>query len=378
MSIFSDKYKSAQDKLKISDDFISRTEKMMISLRDSGESESNARARRNRRAIVMKTMSAVTAAAACIGAIIIIEQTSESGIMSRTTSDISTESVDTDITLYETAEEIEDKSLDEEADETDNGLSAQAELATETAVSVTEEEFVEETAVETTAVEIKKTEAARTEAVTEPVKDVVIAEPQTSVESEASSETALSVVSAADIPVAEGEEPEEADGSESDLAEEVVVSEEGGDVVVSEISYTPEETASEAMSKYRSGNYSLTITPNVDITDTDGKNMSYHEAVTISADSEANREELAALGETLDRFIASDANYTVVSGEMQMAMPEYILDLVDPEGNEMRIYIGGGEMYINRYSSETVLAYVIALSEQEYTDLEMYLIGMVD
>ena len=362
MSDFSNKYKSAVEKMKISPDFKERTEKMMIELRDSENAPKRSHIR------LYRSLSVIAAAAACVAVAFSLNRT---GVFDK---DSDPAIIVTDIIETQAMETTADIPAEEapvqEAPEADIPEAASVdEYSIASADSIPIPDFTEpvqdETAPEVTEASVAVFEAPVTTAasvvgelhdaqVSEPAKKAEPvpqppaetravtqeAEPEEAVEEELELESAEYTPPAGSYTGSDIHDNEDETEDDSELSPSLPEAGEGvsgssddmGTALVSDFSRAESFSAKEAVSGFKAASSSAVIIPSVSGYDDENGSVTSYSSRKVRGIKDLNSLEKELYIHTEDQTASA---VTAVPSDSR-----YILDLADDQGNSLRIYIG--------------------------------------
>lgn len=362
MSDFSNKYKSAVEKMKISPDFKERTEKMMIELRDSENAPKRSHIR------LYRSLSVIAAAAACVAVAFSLNRT---GVFDKDSDPavIVTDTIETQA-METTADIPAEEAPVQEAPEADIPEAASVdEYSIASADSIPIPDFTEpvqdETAPEVTEASVAVFEAPVTTAasvvgelhdaqVSEPAKKAEPvpqppaetravtqeAEPEEAVEEELELESAEYTPPAGSYTGSDIHDNEDETEDDSELSPSLPEAGEGvsgssddmGTALVSDFSRAESFSAKEAVSGFKAASSSAVIIPSVSGYDDENGSVTSYSSRKVRGIKDLNSLEKELYIHTEDQTASA---ITAVPSDSR-----YILDLADDQGNSLRIYIG--------------------------------------
>lgn len=396
MSDFSNKYKSAVEKMKISPDFKERTEKMMIELRDSENAPKRSHIR------LYRSLSVIAAAAACVAVAFSLNRT---GVFDK---DSDPAVIVTDIIETQAMETTADIPAEEapvqEAPEADIPEAASVdEYSIASADSIPIPDFTEpvqdETAPEVTEASVAVFEAPVTTAasvvgelhdaqVSEPAKkaepvpqppaetrDVTQeAEPEEAVEEELELESAEYTPPAGSYTGSDIHDNEDETEDDSELSPSLPEAGEGvsgssddmGTALVSDFSRAESFSAKEAVSGFKAASSSAVIIPSVSGYDDENGSVTSYSSRKVRGIKDLNSLEKELYIHTEDQTASA---VTAVPSDSR-----YILDLADDQGNSLRIYIGSSYICFS-LTDGSLFSY--DLTEDEYSAIDSIIMSLI-
>lgn len=396
MSDFSNKYKSAVEKMKISPDFKERTEKMMIELRDSGNAPKRSHIR------LYRSLSVIAAAAACVAVAFSLNRT---GVFDK---DSDPAVIVTDIIETQAMETTADIPAEEapvqEAPEADIPEAASVdEYSIASADSIPIPDFTEpvqdETAPEVTEASVAVFEAPVTTAasvvgelhdaqVSEPAKKAEPvpqppaetravtqeAEPEEAVEEELELESAEYTPPAGSYTGSDIHDNEDETEDDSELSPSLPEAGEGvsgssddmGTALVSDFSRAESFSAKEAVSGFKAASSSAVIIPSVSGYDDENGSVTSYSSRKVRGIKDLNSLEKELYIHTEDQTASA---VTAVPSDSR-----YILDLADDQGNSLRIYIGSSYICFS-LTDGSLFSY--DLTEDEYSAIDSIIMSLI-
>lgn len=396
MSDFSNKYKSAVEKMKISPDFKERTEKMMIELRDSENAPKRSHIR------LYRSLSVIAAAAACVAVAFSLNRT---GVFDKdsdpaviVTDTIETQAMETtaDIPAEEAPVQEAPEADIPEAASVDEYSIASADsipipdftepVQDETAPEVTEASVAVFAAPVTTAASVvgelhdaqvsepaKKAEPvpqppAETRAVTQE------AEPEEAVEEELELESAEYTPPAGSYTGSDIHDNEDETEDDSELSPSLPEAGEGvsgssddmGTALVSDFSRAESFSAKEAVSGFKAASSSAVIIPSVSGYDDENGSVTSYSSRKVRGIKDLNSLEKELYIHTEDQTASA---VTAVPSDSR-----YILDLADDQGNSLRIYIGSSYICFS-LTDGSLFSY--DLTEDEYSAIDSIIMSLI-
>ena len=396
MSDFSNKYKSAVEKMKISPDFKERTEKMMIELRDSENAPKRSHIR------LYRSLSVIAAAAACVAVAFSLNRT---GVFDK---DSDSAVIVTDIIETQAMETTADIPAEEapvqEAPEADIPEAASVdEYSIASADSIPIPDFTEpvqdETAPEVTEASVAVFEAPVTTAasvvgelhdaqVSEPAKKAEPvpqppaetravtqeAEPEEAVEEELELESAEYTPPAGSYTGSDIHDNEDETEDDSELSPSLPEAGEGvsgssddmGTALVSDFSRAESFSAKEAVSGFKAASSSAVIIPSVSGYDDENGSVTSYSSRKVRGIKDLNSLEKELYIHTEDQTASA---VTSVPSDSR-----YILDLADDQGNSLRIYIGSSYICFS-LTDGSLFSY--DLTEDEYSAIDSIIMSLI-
>lgn len=396
MSDFSNKYKSAVEKMKISPDFKERTEKMMIELRNSENAPKRSHIR------LYRSLSVIAAAAACVAVAFSLNRT---GVFDK---DSDPAVIVTDIIETQAMETTADIPAEEapvqEAPEADIPEAASVdEYSIASADSIPIPDFTEpvqdETAPEVTEASVAVFEAPVTTAasvvgelhdaqVSEPAKKAEPvpqppaetravtqeAEPEEAVEEELELESAEYTPPAGSYTGSDIHDNEDETEDDSELSPSLPEAGEGvsgssddmGTALVSDFSRAESFSAKEAVSGFKAASSSAVIIPSVSGYDDENGSVTSYSSRKVRGIKDLNSLEKELYIHTEDQTASA---VTAVPSDSR-----YIVDLADDQGNSLRIYIGSS--YICFLLTDGSL-FSYDLTEDEYSAIDSIIMSLI-
>lgn len=396
MSDFSNKYKSAVEKMKISPNFKERTEKMMIELRDSENAPKRSHIR------LYRSLSVIAAAAACVAVAFSLNRT---GVFDK---DSDPAVIVTDIIETQAMETTADIPAEEapvqEAPEADIPEAASVdEYSIASADSIPIPDFTEpvqdETAPEVTEASVAVFEAPVTTAesvvgelhdaqVSEPAKKAEPvpqppaetravtqeAEPEEAVEEELELESAEYTPPAGSYTGSDIHDNEDETEDDSELSPSLPEAGEGvsgssddmGTALVSDFSRAESFSAKEAVSGFKAASSSAVIIPSVSGYDDENGSVTSYSSRKVRGIKDLNSLEKELYIHTEDQTASA---VTAVPSDSR-----YILDLADDQGNSLRIYIGSSYICFS-LTDGSLFSY--DLTEDEYSAIDSIIMSLI-
>lgn len=396
MSDFSNKYKSAVEKMKISPDFKERTEKKMIELRDSENAPKRSHIR------LYRSLSVIAAAAACVAVAFSLNRT---GVFDK---DSDPAVIVTDIIETQAMETTADIPAEEapvqEAPEADIPEAASVdEYSIASADSIPIPDFTEpvqdETAPEVTEASVAVFEAPVTTAasvvgelhdaqVSEPAKKAEPvpqppaetravtqeAEPEEAVEEELELESAEYTPPAGSYTGSDIHDNEDETEDDSELSPSLPEAGEGvsgssddmGTALVSDFSRAESFSAKEAVSGFKAASSSAVIIPSVSGYDDENGSVTSYSSRKVRGIKDLNSLEKELYIHTEDQTASA---VTAVPSDSR-----YILDLADDQGNSLRIYIGSSYICFS-LTDGSLFSY--DLTEDEYSAIDSIIMSLI-
>lgn len=396
MSDFSNKYKSAVEKMKISPDFKERTEKKMIELRDSENAPKRSHIR------LYRSLSVIAAAAACVAVAFSLNRT---GVFDKdsdpaviVTDTIETQAMETtaDIPAEEAPVQEAPEANIPEAASVDEYSIASADsipipdftepVQDETAPEVTEASLAVFEAPVTTAASVvgelhdaqvsepaKKAEPvpqppAETRAITQE------AEPEEAVEEELELESAEYTPPAGSYTGSDIHDNEDETEDDSELSPSLPEAGEGvsgssddmGTALVSDFSRAESFSAKEAVSGFKAASSSAVIIPSVSGYDDENGSVTSYSSRKVRGIKDLNSLEKELYIHTEDQTASA---VTAVPSDSR-----YILDLADDQGNSLRIYIGSSYICFS-LTDGSLFSY--DLTEDEYSAIDSIIMSLI-
>lgn len=396
MSDFSNKYKSAVEKMKISPDFKERTEKMMIELRDSENAPKRSHIR------LYRSLSVIAAAAACVAVAFSLNRT---GIFDKDSDPavIVTDTIETQA-METTADIPAEEAPVQEAPEADIPEAASVdEYSIASADSIPIPDFTEpvqdETAPEVTEASVAVFEAPVTTAasvvgelhdaqVSEPAKKAEPvpqppaetravtqeAEPEEAVEEELELESAEYTPPAGSYTGSDIHDNEDETEDDSELSPSLPEAGEGvsgssddmGTALVSDFSRAESFSAKEAVSGFKAASSSAVIIPSVSGYDDENGSVTSYSSRKVRGIKDLNSLEKELYIHTEDQTASA---VTAVPSDSR-----YILDLADDQGNSLRIYIGSSYICFS-LTDGSLFSY--DLTEDEYNAIDSIIMSLI-
>lgn len=396
MSDFSNKYKSAVEKMKISPDFKERTEKMMIELRDSENAPKRSHIR------LYRSLSVIAAAAACVAVAFSLNRT---GVFDKDSDPavIVTDTIETQA-METTADIPAEEAPVQEAPEADISEAASVdEYSIASADSIPIPDFTEpvqdETAPEVTEASVAVFEAPVTTAasvvgelhdaqVSEPAKKAEPvpqppaetravtqeAEPEEAVEEELELESAEYTPPAGSYTGSDIHDNEDETEDDSELSPSLPEAGEGvsgssddmGTALVSDFSRAESFSAKEAVSGFKAASSSAVIIPSVSGYDDENGSVTSYPSRKVRGIKDLNSLEKELYIHTEDQTASA---VTAVPSDSR-----YILDLADDQGNSLRIYIGSSYICFS-LTDGSLFSY--DLTEDEYSAIDSIIMSLI-
>lgn len=396
MSDFSNKYKSAVEKMKISPDFKERTEKMMIELRDSENAPKRSHIR------LYRSLSVIAAAAACVAVAFSLNRT---GVFDKDSDPavIVTDTIETQA-METTADIPAEEAPVQEAPEADIPEAASVdEYSIASADSIPIPDFTEpvqdETAPEVTEASVAVFEAPVTTAasvvgelhdaqVSEPAKKAEPvpqppaetravtqeAEPEETVEEELELESAEYTPPAGSYTGSDIHDNEDETEDDSELSPSLPEAGEGvsgssddmGTALVSDFSRAESFSAKEAVSGFKAASSSAVIIPSVSGYDDENGSVTSYSSRKVRGIKDLNSLEKELYIHTEDQTASA---VTAVPSDSR-----YILDLADDQGNSLRIYIGSSYICFS-LTDGSLFSY--DLTEDEYSAIDSIIMSLI-
>lgn len=396
MSDFSNKYKSAVEKMKISPDFKERTEKMMIELRDSENAPKRSHIR------LYRSLSVIAAAAACVAVAFSLNRT---GVFDKDSDPavIVTDTIETQA-METTADIPAEEAPVQEAPEADISEAASVdEYSIASADSIPIPDFTEpvqdETAPEVTEASVAVFEAPVTTAasvvgelhdaqVSEPAKKAEPvpqppaetravtqeAEPEEAVEEELELESAEYTPPAGSYTGSDIHDNEDETEDDSELSPSLPEAGEGvsgssddmGTALVSDFSRAESFSAKEAVSSFKAASSSAVIIPSVSGYDDENGSVTSYSSRKVRGIKDLNSLEKELYIHTEDQTAST---VTAVPSDSR-----YILDLADDQGNSLRIYIGSSYICFS-LTDGSLFSY--DLTEDEYSAIDSIIMSLI-
>lgn len=396
MSDFSNKYKSAVEKMKISPDFKERTEKKMIELRDSENAPKRSHIR------LYRSLSVIAAAAACVAVAFSLNRT---GVFDKDSNPavIVTDTIETQA-LETTADIPAEEAPVQEAPEADIPEAESVdEYSIASADSIPIPDFTEpvhdETASEVTEASIAVFEAPVTTAasvvgefhdaqVSEPAKKAEPvpqppaetravaqeAEPEEAVEEELELESAEYTPPAGSYTGSDINDSEDETEDDSELSTSLPEAGEGvsgsgddmGAALVSDFSRAENFSAKEAVSGFKAASSSAVIIPSVSGYDDENGSVTSYSSRKVRGIKDLDSLEKELYIHTEDQTASA---VTAVPSDSR-----YIVDLADDQGNSLRIYIGSS--YICFLLTDGSL-FSYDLTEDEYSAIDSIIMSLI-
>lgn len=396
MSDFSNKYKSAVEKMKISPDFKERTEKKMIELRDSENAPKRSHIR------LYRSLSVIAAAAACVAVAFSLNRT---GVFDKDSDPavIVTDTIETQA-METTADIPAEEAPVQEAPEADIPEAASVdEYSIASADSIPIPDFTEpvqdETAPEVTEASVAVFEAPVTTAasvvgelhdaqVSEPAKKAEPvpqppaetravtqeAEPEEAVEEELELESAEYTPPAGSYTGSDIHDNEDETEDDSELSPSLPEAGEGvsgssddmGTALVSDFSRAESFSAKEAVSGFKAASSSAVIIPSVSGYDDENGSVTSYSTRKVRGIKDLNSLEKELYIHTEDQTASA---VTAVPSDSR-----YILDLADDQGNSLRIYIGSSYICFS-LTDGSLFSY--DLTEDEYSAIDSIIMSLI-
>lgn len=396
MSDFSNKYKSAVEKMEISPDFKERTEKMMIELRDSENAPKRSHIR------LYRSLSVIAAAAACVAVAFSLNRT---GVFDKDSDPavIVTDTIETQA-METTADIPAEEAPVQEAPEADIPEAASVdEYSIASADSIPIPDFTEpvqdETAPEVTEASVAVFEAPVTTAasvvgelhdaqVSEPAKKAEPvpqppaetravtqeAEPEEAVEEELELESAEYTPPAGSYTGSDIHDNEDETEDDSELSPSLPEAGEGvsgssddmGTALVSDFSRAESFSAKEAVSGFKAASSSAVIIPSVSGYDDENGSVTSYSSRKVRGIKDLNSLEKELYIHTEDQTASA---VTAVPSDSR-----YILDLADDQGNSLRIYIGSSYICFS-LTDGSLFSY--DLTEDEYSAIDSIIMSLI-
>lgn len=396
MSDFSNKYKSAVEKMKISPDFKERTEKKMIELRDSENAPKRSHIR------LYRSLSVIAAAAACVAVAFSLNRT---GVFDKDSDPavIVTDTIETQA-METTADIPAEEAPVQEAPEADIPETASVdEYSIASADSIPIPDFTEpvqdETAPEVTEASVAVFEAPVTTAasvvgelhdaqVSEPAKKAEPvpqppaetravtqeAEPEEAVEEELELESAEYTPPAGSYTGSDIHDNEDETEDDSELSPSLPEAGEGvsgssddmGTALVSDFSRAESFSAKEAVSGFKAASSSAVIIPSVSGYDDENGSVTSYSSRKVRGIKDLDSLEKELYIYTEDQTASA---VTAVPSDSR-----YIVDLADDQGNSLRIYIGSS--YICFLLTDGSL-FSYDLTEDEYSAIDSIIMSLI-
>lgn len=396
MSDFSNKYKSAVEKMKISPDFKERTEKKMIELRDSENAPKRSHIR------LYRSLSVIAAAAACVAVAFSLNRT---GVFDKDSDPavIVTDTIETQA-METTADIPAEEAPVQEAPEADIPETASVdEYSIASADSIPIPDFTEpvqdETAPEVTEASVAVFEAPVTTAasvvgelhdaqVSEPAKKAEPvpqppaetravtqeAEPEEAVEEELELESAEYTPPAGSYTGSDIHDNEDETEDDSELSPSLPEAGEGvsgssddmGTALVSDFSRAESFSAKEAVSGFKAASSSAVIIPSVSGYDDENGSVTSYSSRKVRGIKDLDSLEKELYIHTEDQTASA---VTAVPSDSR-----YIVDLADDQGNSLRIYIGSS--YICFLLTDGSL-FSYDLTEDEYSAIDSIIMSLI-
>lgn len=396
MSDFSNKYKSAVEKMKISPDFKERTEKMMIELRDSENAPKRSHIR------LYRSLSVIAAAAACVAVAFSLNRT---GVFDK---DSDPAVIVTDIIETQAMETTADIPAEEapvqEAPEADIPEAASVDeysIASTDSIPIPDfpEPVQDETTPEVTEASVAVFEAPVTTAasvvgelhdaqVSEPAKKAEPvpqppaetravtqeAEPEEAVEEELELESAEYTPPAGSYTGSDINDSEDEAEDDSELSPSLPEAGEGvsgsgddmGAALVSDFSRAENFSAKEAVSGFKAASSSAVIIPSVSGYDDENGSVTSYSSRKVRGIKDLDSLEKELYIYTEDQTASA---VTAVPSDSR-----YIVDLADDQGNSLRIYIGSS--YICFLLTDGSL-FSYDLTEDEYSAIDSIIMSLI-
>lgn len=396
MSDFSNKYKSAVEKMKISPDFKERTEKMMIELRDSENAPKRSHIR------LYRSLSVIAAAAACVAVAFSLNRT---GVFDKDSAPavIVTDTIETQA-METTADIPAEEAPVQEAPEADIPEAASVDeysIASEDSIPIPDftEPVQDETAPEVTEASVAVFEAPVTTAasvvgelhdaqVSEPAKKAETvpqppaetravtqeAEPEEAVEEELELESAEYTPPAGSYTGSDIHDNEDETEDDSELSPSLPEAGEGvsgssddmGTALVSDFSRAESFSAKEAVSGFKAASSSAVIIPSVSGYDDENGSVTSYSSRKVRGIKDLNSLEKELYIHTEDQTASA---VTAVPSDSR-----YILDLADDQGNSLRIYIGSSYICFS-LTDGSLFSY--DLTEDEYSAIDSIIMSLI-
>lgn len=396
MSDFSNKYKSAVEKMKISPDFKERTEKKMIELRDSENAPKRSHIR------LYRSLSVIAAAAACVAVAFSLNRT---GVFDKDSDPavIVTDTIETQA-METTADIPAEEAPVQEAPEADIPEAASVdEYSIASANSIPIPDFTEpvqdETAPEVTEASVAVFEAPVTTAasvvgelhdaqVSEPAKKAEPvpqppaetravtqeAEPEEAVEEELELESAEYTPPAGSYTGSDIHDNEDETEDDSELSPSLPEAGEGvsgssddmGTALVSDFSRAESFSAKEAVSGFKAASSSAVIIPSVSGYDDENGSVTSYSSRKVRGIKDLNSLEKELYIHTEDQTASA---VTAVPSDSR-----YIVDLADDQGNSLRIYIGSSYICFT-LTDGSLFSY--DLTEDEYSAIDSIIMSLI-
>ena len=396
MSDFSNKYKSAVEKMKISPDFKERTEKKMIELRDSENAPKRSHIR------LYRSLSVIAAATACVAVAFSLNRT---GVFDKDSDPavIVTDTIETQA-METTADIPAEEAPVQEAPEADIPEAASVdEYSIASADSIPIPDFTEpvqdETAPEVTEASVAVFEAPVTTAasvvgelhdaqVSEPAKKAEPvpqppaetravtqeAEPEEAVEEELELESAEYTPPAGSYTGSDIHDNEDETEDDSELSPSLPEAGEGvsgssddmGTALVSDFSRAESFSAKEAVSGFKAASSSAVIIPSVSGYDDENGSVTSYSSRKVRGIKDLNSLEKELYIHTEDQTASA---VTAVPSDSR-----YILDLADDQGNSLRIYIGSSYICFS-LTDGSLFSY--DLTEDEYSAIDSIIMSLI-
>lgn len=396
MSDFSNKYKSAVEKMKISPDFKERTEKKMIELRDSENAPKRSHIR------LYRSLSVIAAAAACVAVAFSLNRT---GVFDKDSDPavIVTDTIETQA-METTADIPAEEAPVQEAPEADIPEAASVdEYSIASADSIPIPDFTEpvqdETAPEVTEASVAVFEAPVTTAasvvgelhdaqVSEPAKKAEPvpqppaetravtqeAEPEEAVEEELELESAEYTPPAGSYTGSDIHDNEDETEDDSELSPSLPEAGEGvsgssddmGTALVSDFSRAESFSAKEAVSGFKAASSSAVIIPSISGYDDENGSVTSYSSRKVRGIKDLNSLEKELYIHTEDQTASA---VTAVPSDSR-----YILDLADDQGNSLRIYIGSSYICFS-LTDGSLFSY--DLTEDEYSAIDSIIMSLI-
>lgn len=396
MSDFSNKYKSAVEKMKISPDFKERTEKMMIELRDSENAPKRSHIR------LYRSLSVIAAAAACVAVAFSLNRT---GVFDKDSDPavIVTDTIETQ-SMETTADIPAEEAPVQEAPEADIPEAASVdEYSIASADSIPIPDFTEpiqdETAPEVTEASIAAFEAPVTTTasvvgelhdaqVSEPAKKAEPvpqppaetravtqeAEPEEAVEEELELESAEYTPPAGSYTGSDIHDNEDETEDDSELSPSLPEAGEGvsgsgddmGAALVSDFSRAESFSAKEAVSGFKAASSSAVIIPSVSGYDDENGSVTSYSSRKVRGIKDLDSLEKELYIYTEDQTASA---VTAVPSDSR-----YIVDLADDQGNSLRIYIGSSYICFS-LTDGSLFSY--DLTEDEYSAIDSIIMSLI-
>lgn len=396
MSDFSNKYKSAVEKMKISPDFKERTEKKMIELRDSENAPKRSHIR------LYRSLSVIAAAAACVAVAFSLNRT---GVFDKdsdpaviVTDTIETQAMETtaDIPAEEAPVQEAPEADIPEAESVDEYSIASADsipipdftepVHDETASEVTEASIAVFEAPVTTAASVVgefhdaqvSEPAKKAEPVPQPPAETHAvaqeAEPEEAVEEELELESAEYTPPAGSYTGSDINDSEDETEDDSELSPSLPEAGEGvsgssddmGTALVSDFSRAESFSAKEAVSGFKAASSSAVIIPSVSGYDDENGSVTSYSSRKVRGIKDLDSLEKELYIYTEDQTASA---VTAVPSDSR-----YIVDLADDQGNSLRIYIGSS--YICFLLTDGSL-FSYDLTEDEYSAIDSIIMSLI-